>query len=755
MATERDSEPPDDAPVEAPPPSRDAPKVSAEPSRPPASPATKRPPAVDDGAHESDEQAPAPDPDPNRERESTATSTPSYLWVGGAVVVAAVAALVVGANGGDDVPTGAAPSASATGSAASSALRGPTATLGCPVFAVGPDDVADRGPIGAAAGSVACETLVAFTGRGLEAHRGPAALLELDATASDGVLPFAADRRAATVAAATANTTGWIDGTVTIEREAFTVEARVMRGASSGLDPSPLGPPGRATHPSLQVATSDAVAAAAEAAGLKTVASLSPALSSLFWSCPDGACVRDATRLGFTVATAAEPLEPCRAMITARPAAAASVMGNYCRPALRAAGEDVPTLETLLAAVPEPMRTARRAMAGDGDITADALAAQAEAAPDPGAKTVIRTAEASVRARDGDDQALARADAIIREAPFQCLARVVASYASPAREEAARARSGATWCPEAESFWRGLHGQEDVEDDAVVTAARVAYRLGGRRPGDAVAFSNALLGAWGRSQAAETAFTDLAARWSRAATTEPLLGAYLEARLAQRAGKLEAAESALSEAILTPARFGHAAGSAASLTALMMGFELTGGGAAFSERFIETYITADPPALTADAPMVPMLRLCTYAKEEKGLACIERLRTLAAQGLLAPRGGFPESFAAGSEFFVRGDMTNAVASWRADLLDPALRPHLRAEAFDAEDDAELGNAVDRGRRDIDGALISAAQIRLARRAAARGDDATAATLAKAVLAAFADADFELAAADALTKLAAD
>ncbi len=498
-------------------------------------------PEADEAEPEADEAEPEdaePEPEPDAkasEPEPAKGSLPMPL-VGGAIL-AVVAGLVIWKGQGTRDGTGPAPTASNQSPVA--ALTSDEATLACPIFAVGPEPVDDAGPLGAAAGSVACETFFAYTGRDFEHHRSPAVLMGLEPQAGDGDSPYSTDHREKTVAAAK-NATGWLDGTVTVGRGAFTVEIRLMTGDA------PLGPPGKATHESLQVATSDAAAAAAEAAGLKPVAKLPAALSSLFWSCPDGACFRDVMRLGFSIDAAPDPLELCRTMVKKHPSAAASVMNNHCAGPMRRAGDDVPGFEKLLAGVPEPLRTARLTMAGGAEVPPADLAAKAASAPDEGAKTIVKVAEALARATSNDDEASKVADSIIVGEPRICLARMVALYASAARDKAKRARAGATWCPEIVSFWRSLHGEEETTPQQTVQARRVAYALSGRKAGAALEYAQALLAEIHRDPKALAALKGLADQWK---DDTSLVGAYLAARVSQIDGKIGAAEKSLSKVV--------------------------------------------------------------------------------------------------------------------------------------------------------------------------------------------------------------
>lgn len=703
-------------------------------------PESEEPPSDD---MPSEDAAPKPESGPESEdagaHEPAKASLPMPL-IGGAIVAVVAGLVIWKGQGKADGPS---PAPTTTSQSPVAALTSDEATLACPVFAVGPVPVDDAGPLGAAAGSVACETFFAYTGRDFEHHRSPAVLMGIEPHASDGPAPYGTDHRDQTVAAAK-NATGWVDGKVTVGASDYTVEIRLMAGDA------PLGPPGKATHASLQVASSDAAAAAAEAAGLKPVAKLPPALSSLFWSCPDGACFRDVMRLGLAIDAAPNPLELCRTMVKKHPSAAASVMNNHCAGPLRRAGDEVPTFEKLLSSVPEPLRTARLSMAGGAELPPADLAAKAKAAPDAGAKTIVKVAEALARATASDPEATKVADAIIEATPRICLARMVALYASPARDEAKRARSGATWCPETVSFWRSLHGEEETTPQQTVQAQRIAYALSGRGAGAALDYAQALLSEVHRDPKALSALKALADQWKNDTS---LVGAYLAARISQLDGKLGAAEEALSKVVLAAPDFGHSHGSTATLSALMMGFELTGAGETLTASFLDRFVLADPPLLAPDAPVLPLLRLCTYAAKDKGLACIERLRVLTGQGLLEVEGGFPESYATGAELFLKGDATTAVETWRADIMDPRVRPHLRPEAFDRQKDPELANSIDAARGRLDGGVVCARHLRMARRAVAGDDMVLARRLAREVVEHLGAADVDIDGMDEMRKLA--
>lgn len=704
----------------------------AGPAKPP-----EEPDAEDEEPDAEDEE---PDDDADAREPEPARALPLKL-VGGAIL-AVLAGLLLWKSQGDDGPS---PSSSATAEGPLTALMSDEATLACPIFSVSTPSIQDAGPLGAAAGSVACEVLFAYTGRNFEHHRPPAVLMGFGVQASDGAIPYTTDHRSQTLEAAKAST-GWLDGSITVGARDFTVEVTLMAGDE------PLGPPGKATHASLQVAALDAASAAAEATGLKPVAELPDELSSLYWTCPDGTCFRDVMRLGFAIDASPHPLEMCRTVVAKYPSAAASLMHNHCAEPLRRAGDDVPTLEKLLDGVPEPIRSARLSMGGGAELSPDELAAKAASAENEGTKVIVGVAVALARARKRDDEAVKVVDELIAKVPRYCLSRMVALYASPVRTQAQRARAGATWCPEAETFWHSLHGEEEVEPAQAQQSQRICYALSGRRPSAALEYGQTLLREVLRDPETRAALEALAKRW-KGDTTSPLVAAYLSARVLQLDGKLGAAETLLSKQLLTASDFGHSSGSAASLSALMMGFELTGGADAFTTAFLDKFVLGDPPKLAPDAPVTHLVRLCTYASEEKGLACIDRLRQLTGQGALMADGTFPESFATGAEFFLKGDDTTAVETWRADVMAPEIRPHLRSEAFDAAKDPDLAKAIDASRIKIDGSLVSARHIRAANRAAASGDDDLSQRLAREVVKAFANADVKIAELETLKKLA--
>jgi len=230
---------------------------------------------------------------------------------------------------------------------------------------------------------------------------------------------------------------------------------------------------------------------------------------------------------------------------------------------------------------------------------------------------------------------------------------------------------------------------------------------------------------------------------------------YLGARVEAEAGRPSAGLDRLLRRLRETPNVGRTTDHHVMLTALHLA-EMLGRGREFADFFVNRFVLADPPRLVAPPPLrnqAGLIGLCMRASDPIARPCLERVRSHFKMRWSPD----DEQYWQGAMRYVAGDCTGAVDRWRPLLTRSA--SHLRdapVEAFDRAGEPELASRLDavsikQRRNAIRG--VNLAWVREARRAAKRGDVATARKLANQVVGAWEVLDTRLSVVDEMRTLA--
>jgi hypothetical protein len=168
----------------------------------------------------------------------------------------------------------------------------------------------------------------------------------------------------------------------------------------------------------------------------------------------------------------------------------------------------------------------------------------------------------------------------------------------------------------------------------------------------------------------------------------------------------------------------------------------------FADDAVKRYIDPDPPLLSGDklVPLLGAMALCMAAPQPVGRRCITRLRGLFVAGHWGVGTSGVGDLMDGTAAYVNGDFAGAARAWRpllrASSWNVDILRNFLSDAFDRAGEPDLAERVDARVLAAPGALNGAdlAYVRAARRAAKRGDKATARRFAQTVVEAWSVAD---------------
>jgi predicted Ser/Thr protein kinase len=612
-----------------------------------------------------------------------------------------------------------------------SPLLAEDAKIACPILET---EDASHGWLGAAAAHLACGRAATLRG-GLWDHAlTPAMLLDLPRQPLDSFPedPFAArDARARTVAAARTRAAAYLDGRVVATDTGFHVslvlnagDRTLARGEGSG---EALWQAARAAMTPL--VGPDAIPRASRlhphVAGWLGLSDVELALmledgEASFWS---GVAIREARAR----------LESRRAELgtswTLMSFSLALVLGEPTDLVPPDIDRSSPQAFARTAGV-------RLVLGGSGSpaALADELAAMGEKMTDPLERRAARLAEADLRLGAGDnDRARNLVLSVLPEEPRLGWHTLMgASHSRIGQVSVARGR--AAWEPSASDGWNSLSYTSDRnEPHKKLEFMRRAYALSPGTPLFASQLGRMLVLAGEREEAralaAKTAAADKRMHFvSEGITIE------VEASESRFATALARAQKAL----LARSDFGRIETGdimvwpdAAEL-AMVLGRE-----AEVAEAFVRRFVLVDPPRIQP-FPMATdgVVLACALASPRTAAPCFARLRKLIDTGHF--RGAFERTapFLAGAERYAQRDFKGAAAAWRALANEP---PSGRTwlvlgDAFDRAGEPEIAERIDR-QGPYMGLIggLSIAHLRMARRAAARGDTARAKELAQKIV----------------------
>ncbi len=668
------------------------------------------------------------------------------IGLGVAIAIAGAAAIALTLRAPTPAPAAATPRSDLIAT-----LMAADATVACPLFAVeghnGPS-----GRLGAAMAAQTCGVLDTLLGEP-ERTRSPAQLLDLPVGPVDDfpAHPYAAKLVRARTLSAAREHTAWMEGTLVVGQQSFHAVVQLV------TDDGPQGEAGSADAALPVTAVRDAVVAAMQSLGLPTSPELDPNRAALF----DLKTKQQALhlmRLQEAISSGRDVKENCRAIATLSPVMAAA-RAEQCGHRQRR-DDGLPSwpasLAEKLAGLPPTSRgwwrtalllrtlkdDAAKTMAAD----LEALRAKAE----PGMmRAYLDFAIAILEFRLGSmGTARARLDRIYREYPRLCEIRnfaVQATFGAGSRLAITRAASG--WCPNSATAWEGRYGAGRGEDRDV-EQMRTAFYLKGGEIRTGVFLVDALL-IEGRVEEART----IASRYIDDRPPSRAANAYVLARVEIHTGQLGAGVARLERAIAELPRLGgheYRLADWSLVHAALSYSEVIGEQRRIANMLLERFILPTPAKISSGAPLWPALA-AAHASPEVAKKAIKRIRELVATGELWP---LPqtEGYLTGLEALHAGDARAAVEAWRPFVGAEVLGSFILTQPFDEVGEIALASALDERVIEEAGHVLGMAHVRQAKRAAARGDKATARKLAETIVAAWTVADVKVSAVDDMRKL---
>jgi tRNA A-37 threonylcarbamoyl transferase component Bud32 len=615
-------------------------------------------------------------------------------------------------------------------------LAGPNARIACPIFeARGAGDVATK--LGAAAASLACARVQWEIGGRGDRILPPAALLDVPRQPADGFVdPYvAADARQRSLDAARARAPAYVDGVVTLEHDAWTVDVAVR---------TPDGRPVSEAH----------------ATGPDFLPAMKSALDGL-WKAPlvpQKIDVEVARWTGFPNAEfgrlevdlwALEVREDACAGLArltpsdAGPVATERVCEKSYSPAAierRPPSVDYSSPEALVSSFFAVMRW-DEAIGAD---TAKGLARRAEvfleAERSPIGRSRLAHAAALLWTFAGERE---RAEPLLllslRDDPLSEQAWELASRRSGGEAGARNASAVAeAWFPSETQLAPEATSRRSDELEARLRATELAFRLRAKLL-PAIRYGIALAEKGRSDDARAVAATPLASADEREKLALIVL-AFVDlhdARIGRAIGRLEEAGTLV---MVDLASLAEAAGRADEVATR------------WARKFLQLPDDeAGPIARNYDTPMV----FCMRAGEHLANACLDRLERLGhAQFNWWYQGGEP--LLPGARLYARGDVRGAAAAWRPLVAasEDTIARILPTDAFERAGERTLAARLDA--RKLPFAFIaglSGAAPREAERALAFGDTARAKSLARAVIRAWEVADIDMPAVARMRSLA--
>jgi len=348
--------------------------------------------------------------------------------------------------------------------------------------------------------------------------------------------------------------------------------------------------------------------------------------------------------------------------------------------------------------------------------------------------------EAEIRLRAGDnDGARNLVLSALRDEPR--LGWFVLAYATHSRiGQVSVARAHTAWEPDNPMGWNSLgFMSEGATPQKKLEFMRRAYALGPGFPLNASQLGRSLVLAGEREEARA-----LAARLASGDARLHFVGEGLTVEVEASEGRLATALARAQKALLTRPDFGGTEGGfmmwpdAAEL-AMVLGRQ-----AELAEAFARAFVLVEPPRLRPDPQTSEGVVLaCALASPATAATCFARIRKLIEAGYF--HGSFERTapFLAGAERYAQRDYKGAAAAWRALANEPPSGRTwlILGDAFDRAGDPEIAERIDK-QGPYMGLIggLSIAHLRMARRAAARGDAARARELAQKIVDAWGVAD---------------
>jgi hypothetical protein len=625
------------------------------------------------------------------------------------------------------------------GTPAVSPLASPEATIACPVFET--QDVA-RGWLGAAAAHIACERAALISGRLWKHALTPAMLLDLPRQPVDRFPedPFAApDARARSVAAARARGTVTLDGFVAAADRGYRVRLTLLhgdralaRGEGSGealwqavraalptiTRPHAL-PRSARTHPFYAAWT-----------GLRDV-DVAEAWEDVLAAFTSGVGVPDEMKR----------IEPRKRDLGDLHALAA--WGFAAFDGRTPASTAPPAIDRSSPQAFQRTTSIHLMMGGSTPAKglADELAALRAKMTDDLDRRNALLGEADLRLRAGEnDKARDLVLAALPEEPrLGWNTLTIATHSRTGQVSVARAR--AAWEPSHPDGWNILSyagGQADPHRK--LEFMRRSYAMAPGNPMYPSQLGRMLLIAGEREEARA-----LAARLLSGETRLRGIGEALAIEIEASEGRFAAALAKVMQALLAQPEFGrpdrpdYMMWPTAVELAMVLGRE-----SEVAQAFVEKFVLPEPPRIARYPQQAEGAGLaCALAPRDVAARCAARMKALIAAGHF--QGAFDRTtpFLAGAERYAQRDYAGAVAAWRTLAGEP---PSGRTwlvlpDAFDRVGEHDVAERIDK-QGPYTGLIrgLSIAHLRMARRAAARGDTARARELAQEIVDAWSVAD---------------
>jgi len=612
-----------------------------------------------------------------------------------------------------------------------SPLAGEGAKIACPILET---EDSSQGWLGAAAAHLACERAVTQLGRLWKHALTPAMLLDLPRQPVDGFPedPFGAtDARARSLDAARARAAAYLDGRVVATDEGFHVslvlkfgDRALGRGEGSGEAPwqavraamAPLVgphaiPKAARNHPNIAAWT-----------GIPDV-DLYQALQDLWKALGSGTGI---------------PEE--RIKIEARRVDLGVLwdIASFYSALLMGEVPDVkpPDIDRTS---PHTFATTAAVHAHLGGSSspaslADELKGLREKMTDPLDRHALQIAEAELRLRAGDnDRARDLVLAALPEEPrlgWTTLAQ--ATHSRIGQVSVSRAQTA--WEPSEPDGWNSLSfTSERIEPKKKLKFMRRAYELSPGNPAYASQLGRMLVLAGEREEA-----RSLAARTSSGEARMHFVSEGITIGVEASEGRFAATLARAEKALMSLPAFGRIDGSDATVWADAVELALVlGREAVVAEAFAKKFLLVDPPRL-APYPLAAegAMLACALATPKTAAPCFAQIRKLIAAGYFQASHDLTAPFLAGAEHYARHDYKAAAAAWRALANEPPSGRTwlLLGDAFDRAGEPDIAERLD-AKGPYMGLIggLSIAHLRMARRAAARGDVARARELAQKII----------------------